>query len=253
MQTADSINDGAPLYVPCRKLSFDAPFRWLKKGWQDFRRAPGHSLAYGTIFVFIGWLLLYVAWVMESNALVFSLLFGFLFIGPALAFGLYDISHQLELNRKPTFRHERQKAFHEMGHELMLALMLGMVFVVLVIVVSMVMWTEPIPGQIATSSAVSVSSTVSLLIAVVFGGLIFWASAFALPMILHQHVDATTALITSINAMLRNPGVSVLWALLIFMLVVAGFATALIGFVFIVPVVGYATWHAYRETIITKA
>jgi uncharacterized membrane protein len=252
MQTADSIGNDVPIYAPCRKLSFSAPFRWLNKGWQDFRRAPWHSLTYGAIFVFIGWLLIYFAWFKENDALVFSLLFGFLLVGPALAFGLYDISHQLELNHKPSFRHERRKAFHEMGHELMFALMLGMMFVVLALVVSMVMWDETIAEQITTSSTVSFSSAASLMIAIIFAGLVFCASAFALPMILHQDADATTALITSINAVLRNTRVLALWALLIFVLTAVGFATALIGLAVIVPVLGYATWHAYRETIITK-
>jgi len=258
MQTADSIGNDVPIYAPCRKLTFSAPFRWLKKGWQDFRRAPWHSLTYGVIFVFIGWLLLYFAWFKENDALVFSLLFGFLLVGPALTFGLYDISHQLELNHKPTFRHESRKAFHEMGHELMLALMLSMMFLILAIVVSMVMETEPTSGQLTVSPALSVSaavyvsSAVSLLIAVIFAGLVFCTSAFALPMILHQDADATTAIITSINAVLRNKRVLALWALLIFVLTAVGFATALIGLAIIVPVLGYATWHAYRETIITK-
>jgi uncharacterized membrane protein len=250
MQTADSIENGVPLYAPCRKLSLGAPFRWLKKGWQDFRRAPWHSLTYGAIFVFIGWLLLYFAWFKDNDALVLSLLFGFLLVGPVLAFGLYDISHQLELNRKPTFRHERQKAFHEMGHELMLALILGIMFLILVyaalIVVSMVTGAESIPVQTTLSFAVF------LLIAVIFAGMVFCASAFALPMILHQDADGATAILTSINAVLRNKRVLALWALLIFVLTAVGFATALIGLAVIVPVLGYATWHAYRETIITK-
>jgi uncharacterized membrane protein len=252
MHTADSIGDGIPLYAPCRKLSYDAPLRWLKQGWQDFRRAPWHSLAYGAFFVLFGWLLLYFAWIRDSNALMVSLLFGFLLAGPAFSFGLYDISHQLELNRKPTFRHERRNAFHEMGHELMLALILGIMFAVLAIVVSMVTWAEPIPKLMSVTSAVSFSYAVSLLIAVLFAGLVFFASAFALPMILHQHTDAMTALITSFNAVLRNPGVAAIWALLILALTAAGFATALIGLAIIVPVLGYATWHGYRETIITK-
>ncbi len=252
MQTSDSFGDGVPLCAPCRKLSYDAPLRWLKLGWQDYRRAPWHSLAYGTIFVLIGWLLLYFAWTRDNNALVVSLLFGFLLVGPALAFGLYDISHQLELNRKPTFRHERRKAFHEMGHELMLALILGTMFIVLAIVVSMVTWTGPIPGLKSVISAASFSYAVSLLVAIIFSGLVFFASVFALPMILHQDTDAIAALITSVHAVLRNPGVAAIWALLVLALTAAGFATALIGLAIIVPVLGYATWHGYRETIITK-
>jgi uncharacterized membrane protein len=93
---------------------------------------------------------------------------------------------------------------------------------------------------------------VSLLIAMIFGGLAFCASAFALPMILHQDVDGATAILTSINAVLRNKRVLALWALLIFVLTAAGIATALIGLALTTPVIGYATWHAYRDTIITK-
>ena len=236
-----------PFYAPCRKLSIGDPFRWLKMGWQDFKRTPWHSLAYGVVFVFFGWLLLYFAWANENNALIVSLLFGFLIMGPVLCFGLYDISHQLEQNRKPTFRHERQKAFHEMRHERLFAMMMSMLLVLLFIVLSIMAGVEPEFGQTTGSYVVA-----SLLIAMIFAGLAFCASAFTLPVILHQDADGATAILTSINAVLRNTRVLAHWALLIFVLTAVGFATALIGLAFITPVLGYATWHAYREAIITK-
>ena len=95
-QTGGSTEDKVPLYAPCRKLSIGDPFRWLQMGWQDFRRLPWHSLVYGLVFVFFGWLFLYLAWAHQNHALIVSLLFGFLIVGPVLCFGLYDNSHQLE-------------------------------------------------------------------------------------------------------------------------------------------------------------
>lgn len=251
MKTADSLENDVPLYAPCHKLTFNAPFGWLKKGWQDFRRAPWQSLTYGAIFACMGWMLIYLSWSYEGYLLA-GLLICLLLVGPALAFGLYDISQQLELKHKPTFGHERRKAFREMGHELMLALLLSSVYLVLLILTSMVMNIGAAPEQLAVSAVVPISDAVSLLIAVIFAGLLFCASAFALPMILDQDANAMTAIITSLNAVWRNKSVLALWALLILALTAVGFATALIGFVFIVPVLGYATWHAYRETIITK-
>ena len=236
-----------PFYAPCRKLSIVDPFRWLHMGWQDFRRAPWHSLAYGLVFVFLGWVLLYFAWAQENNALIVSLLFGFLIMGPVLCFGLYDISQQLEQNRKPSFRHEREKAFHEMRHERLFAMMMSMLFVLLFIVLSIQAGTEPAFGQNA-----GVYAVVPVLIATMFAGLAFCANVFTLPMILHQDADGATAILTSINSVLRNKRVLGLWALLIFVLTAIGFATALIGLAFITPVLGYATWHAYRETIVTQ-
>lgn len=249
MKTAHSLEHDSPLYAPCRKLTFNAPFGWLKKGWHDFRRAPWHSLTYGAIFAAIGWMLVYFSWTSESYLLV-GLFISLLVVGPALAFGLYDISQQLERNRKPSFSHERRKAFHEMGHELMLALLLSLVFLFLLILISTVMNIVETPGQIAVSAAVPMSDTAFLFVTVIFAGLLFCVSSFALPMILDQDANAMTAITTSLHAVWRNKSVLALWALLILALTAVGFATALIGFAFIMPVLGYATWHAYRETII---
>ncbi|MGI9309654.1 MAG: DUF2189 domain-containing protein [Gammaproteobacteria bacterium] len=216
-------------------------------GWRDFKRTPWHSLAYGLVFVFFGWLLLYLAWAHENNALFVSLLFGFLIMGPVLCFGLYDNSHQLEKNRDSTFRHQRKKAFHQMKHERLIAITMSMLIVFLVIVLSIMVGIEPAFGQDTGSYAVAF-----LLIAMIFGGLAFSASVFALPMMMHQDADGATAILTSINAVLRNKRVLTIWALLIFVLTAAGIATALIGLVITTPVIGYATWHAYRDTIVTK-
>lgn len=249
MNTADQLKNDVPLYAPSRKLTYNAPFRWLNKGWQDYRRAPLHSLVYGMIFAGYGWMLIYFSWSSETNLLIFALFVGFLLVGPALAFGLYDISQQIERNRKPTFRHERRKAFHEMGHELMLAFLLSSVLLVLAILMSMVMEIGPDPEHSAVSAVVPITSAVFSLIIAIFAGLLFFASTFALPMILDRDVNAVTAITTSLLAVWRNKSVLALWAFLLLVLTVIGFATALIGLIIIIPWLGYASWHAYRETI----
>ena len=246
-QSGGSIEDKVPLYAPCHKLYIDAPFRWLKLGWQDFKRTPRHSSAYGLVFVLFGWLLLFLAWAHEEIALIISLLFGFLIMGPVLCFGLYDNSRQLKKKRKSTFQHQRKKAFYELKHERLIAMMMSMLVVFMIIVLSIMVGIEPAFGQNTGSYAPA-----SFLIAIFFGGLAFCASVFSLPMILHKNADGATAILTSINAVLRNKRVMALWALLIFVLTAIGIATALIGLALTIPVIGYATWHAYRETIITK-
>ena len=246
MQTQTAEND-VPLYAPSRRLSIGDPFKWLAMGWQDFRRAPWHSLSYGLLFVLLGWVLLYFTWANENTALIVSLLFGFLIMGPVLCFGLYEVSYQLEENHTPSFGHERKRAFHEMRHERLFAMMMSMLLVFLIIILSMMAAIEPVSGQQTGTYAAA-----SLLIALFFAGLAFCASVFTLPMILHRDADGATAILTSINAVLRNPRVFALWAFIIFVLTAAGFATALIGLAFVTPVLGYATWHAYRDTIIMK-
>ena len=87
----------------------------------------------------------------------------------------------------------------------------------------------------------------------IFAAVVFTASAFSLPMIMDRKVDAITAVITSTNAVLRNKLTMLVWALCIFVCVALGFATALLGFAVLLPLIGHATWHAYRDTIDASA
>ncbi len=83
----------------------------------------------------------------------------------------------------------------------------------------------------------------------IFALLTFVFSAFSLPMICDRDADAITAIVTSVNAVLRNKPAMAVWALLIVGLSAIGFATALLGLAVVIPLLGYATWHAYREMI----
>jgi uncharacterized membrane protein len=81
----------------------------------------------------------------------------------------------------------------------------------------------------------------------VFAGLIFVTSAISIPMILDRQVDAISAGLTSIRACLQNPGVMLWWGALITLLVVLAMLPLFLGLFVIGPVVGHATWHAYRQ------
>jgi uncharacterized membrane protein len=83
----------------------------------------------------------------------------------------------------------------------------------------------------------------------VFAGIIFIASAFSLPMIMDRKVDMVTAVVTSVNAVLRNKQAMLVWAGLIILSVIFSFVTLFFGFLILLPVIGHATWHAYQETI----
>ena len=69
-------------------------------------------------------------------------------------------------------------------------------------------------------------------------------------MMVDRNVDAITAGLTSLKAVMDNKAVATLWALLIVLLVAIGFATLYLGLIVVLPVIGYATWHGYRDTIL---
>jgi uncharacterized membrane protein len=102
---------------------------------------------------------------------------------------------------------------------------------------------EPSWTQIGTFLAIGSA------VGAIFAGFTFAASAFSLPMLANREVDVVTAVVSSINAVLRNKGVMLLWAVLIGLITLLGFVTALLGLIVVIPWLAYATWHAYRETL----
>ena len=68
-------------------------------------------------------------------------------------------------------------------------------------------------------------------------------------MIMHRDVDSVTAIVTSINAVLRNKWAMAVWLMIIIAALLIGIATAFVGLIVIIPVIGYAAWHGYLETI----
>jgi uncharacterized membrane protein len=87
----------------------------------------------------------------------------------------------------------------------------------------------------------------------IFAAITFAASAFSLPMIMDRQTDTITAVVTSVNAVLRNKAAMVVWLAIIIVSVAVGFATAFVGLVILFPLLGHATWHSYREIIDASA
>ena len=67
--------------------------------------------------------------------------------------------------------------------------------------------------------------------------------------LIDQDTDFVPAVVTSIFAVLRNFRPMMLWALIIVVVTVAGMAVAFIGLAVTLPLIGHASWHAYRDAV----
>jgi uncharacterized membrane protein len=83
----------------------------------------------------------------------------------------------------------------------------------------------------------------------IFAGLIFVTSVISIPMILDREVDAVSAGLTSIRACLENPGVMLQWSIIITVAIFLSMLPGLLGLLIVGPVIGHATWHAYRDIV----
>ncbi|MAR92752.1 MAG: DUF2189 domain-containing protein [Pseudomonadota bacterium] len=248
----DDVNNekqpGKTLVAPSRRLEWSAPFHWLRQGWGDYRRARRISICYGLFFAVGGVILSLLVALYTSTIFLFSMGVLFVILGPLLAFGLYDIPRQLEQGETPTLRHSMWQIRHSAPNQ--------WIFVVVMLVIALI-WmraatiihvfypqgAEPALEELVTFFAVGCS------VGALFLGLVFGISAFSLPMMVDRRVDAISASLSSLNAVLNNTGVCILWGGLIFLLVLFGFATGFLGLILVLPLIGYATWHAYEDVM----
>ena len=220
--------------------------------WQDLRQAPVQSLSYGAILVICSYLIAFLAITFGNLVLLMAMLSGFIFVGPVLAIAFYDISSQLQRGQTPTLAHSIRESWRHIGNEMVFAVILLIIFMIWARAASMThifypMFARPNLAELATF--LSIGTIVGSL----FAAFVFCISAFSLPMIIDCKADMVTAVVTSFNAVLRNKAAMAVWALFIICAVALGIITAFIGLGITLPLLGHATWHAYKETIDSSA
>jgi len=242
-------NDEMPFVAPCKKLSPWAPFMWVRRGIGDLMQAPQQSLAYGLSVALMIGIVCMLAWFRGSQWFMFAMLGGFVFLAPLTCIGLYAISAQLERGQPPLMTRSIRAAFRRhFGNEMIFALALLVVFLVWARAAVMVSIFFPTEGDPTLKDWVMYLGFGSM-VGAVFAAFTFSASAFSLPMIMHRDVDSITAIVTSVNAVLRNKRAMVVWLAIVVISLLIGVATLFVGLIVIVPVIGYAAWHGYLETI----
>lgn len=257
MSQPSEMSERENISVPkVRQVASGAPWRWVHKAMADMKAAPGPSLFYGGVFAIMGLLLQSFVGV---AALELALVTGFLLVAPFLAIGLYDISRTREQGRPLKFSHTLvawQANAPAIGfYALILALLLAVWVRVSVVVVALFFTGElPYEGgllaQLASTPEGWVFMAAYCAAGFGFALLVFATSVVSVPMLLDWHgMDTLTAMITSFNVLRSNFRVMLLWAGLIVLLIGAGIFTWYLGLVITGPLIGHASWHAYRESV----
>lgn len=233
------------------------PFVWLKLGWDDLRHNPGPSIAHGLLLVAVGWLmLLFLSAQIELLAAAVS---GYLLVGPIFGAVFYELSRLRAAGQTATFDASLDGALKNgkrLAH-------LGLVLATLVILWALVagLLFERAFGGIPPSVRDNFYRTIVdwsypgffvtyLATGAIFALLAFVLSVVSAPMIFDLAVDTNKAILTSLKAVGTNPAAMTIWATLIAALTAIGFASFLFGLAIILPLLGHATWHAYRDLII---
>lgn len=250
------------LPVGIHKVAVDHSGKWLAAGWHDFLRAPRVSLIYGGAFAAIS---LGLSWGLIAaglGSLVLPLAGGFVMLAPILVVGLYDVSRRLELGESISLA----DVFAAFGANIGQLAAMGVVLLIL-----WFMWVEiaiflfaiffnqaPPPLNVFVEEVLfSVQGAplliVGTLVGAAFSLLIFALTAISVPMLFDRPVDVVTAISTSLLAVRANWQTMFGWAAMIGVITVCAIATFFIGLAVALPVLAYASWHAYRDVISPEA
>ncbi len=238
-----------------REIPVLRPFAWLADGWRDLRYSPGVSLLHGFL-VTIGGLVI-AALSFKWLPLLPGAFSGFVLVAPILATGLYEMSRCRERG-KPGDMACALDAWRR-GTRPLVWLGLGLAVAatawVLVSAVLVALFvTAPITGAEAFLRHVVLSEGSNLCpVWVLMGGLgaslVFAATVVSAPLLLDRDLDLHAAIWTSIRVVGANPVAMALWATIIMVATALSMATMMLGFALTIPVIGHATWHAYRDTV----
>lgn len=236
-------------------VASDRPLHWLRQGARDVMRSPAPSLGLGLLIAAVGMLLTTAAW--KATYIAPALLGGFLLVGPFLAIALYGVTRQLEEGEAVHLR----ESLHDIRANADSIALFG-----LMLVLAYIFWERSAAILFAfyyNGEAIHLSQ----LMAEVFSGqylglmliflaagallaaLVFALSVVSAPMLVDRPVDVVTAALTSLRCCVRNPLPMLVWAALIAGLTLVGFATLMLGLIFVFPLLAHASWHAYREMV----
>ena len=256
------VSRGAALPVPgvtVAQVAFDAPWGWLASGWRDLWAAPRISLAYGATFAVLSITLTLGLMVSGLVSLILALGAGFLLIGPIAAVGLYETSRRLEIGQRPGLRDIFTAAVQAPGQLGFFGAILAFAYFAWVQVAFLLfmlfLGSNPLPpaSEFVPTLLFTPRGLGLLVTGTITGGaialLVFAISAISVPLLMTRRLDAVTAARASLAAVIVNPKPMALWAALIVGFMTLGIATLFVGLVFAFPLIGHATWHAFRDLV----
>ena len=256
-RTRDNLHSPAP--VVCRIGVTDLR-DVLARGVDDFGAYRTDVIFLCVIYPLVGLVLARLAFGYEMLPLVFPLASGFALVGPFAAVGLYEMSRQRETGIEVTwadaFGVVRSPSF---GAIVLLGLLLMGIFLLWLVAAEAIyqLTLGPAPPASLASFVRDVLTTdvgwvmigFGVGVGFLFALLVLAISVVSFPLLLDREMGLDTAILTSVRAVVANPGPMAIWGLIVAGGLVIGSIPFFLGLIIVRPVLGHATWHLYRKVV----
>ena len=229
----------------------------LARGYDDFAAYRTDVIFLCVIYPLVGLVLARLAFGYDLLPLIFPLASGFALVGPFAAVGLNEMSRRREAGMALTWADAfgvfRSPSF---GAIVLLGLVLMAIFLLWLLAAEAIyqITLGPAPPASVGGFVYDVLATPAGRIMIGLGvgvGFLFALLALAIsvvsfPLLLDREVGFDTAVLTSIRAVLTNPGPMTAWGLIVAGGLVIASIPFFLGLIIVMPVLGHATWHLYR-------
>lgn len=243
-----------------RRIGIPALREALRRGIDDFLAIPTQLFFLGMIYPLVGMVAARAAWGGDMLTLLYPMVAGLSLLGPVAALGLTELSRRREQGEAVSWvdgvRVLRARAI---GPIIGLVLILAILFVAWLLAAHLIYLATLGPAQPASAGALlrdvlDTSAGWRLLLLGNLAGFGFAVVALLLtavsfPLMLDRGASLGMAIRTSVRVCLTNPGAMALWGLIVAALLLLGCIPFFVGLAVVMPVLGHATWHLYRQVV----
>ncbi len=246
------------------------PLAWLAMAWYDMLRAGWASWAHGLALAAGGALIVGLAH--HRFWLLAGALSGFLVLAPVLATSLYALSRALERKETAgwgvvfkTWLNWQDSHFNKWGNDYWCMVQFGAL-----LALAATGWVLTSAALITLLAPLPVNTPLEFVHHVVLapdswlfelwlamGGVLaaplFASSVVSMPLLLDRRIALWQAVLTSWRTVLANPIPMAIWAALIMGFTLLGLGSLFLGLVPVIPMLGHASWHAYRDLVDASA
>lgn len=241
-----------------RDIDLQRPRRWLMAGVNDFRAAMSVSLAYGLLWVGLSLAVTAGGFALGLWHWLLPMVAGFMFLGPLVAVGSYGISRRLGEGGQPTLGDAFGAWMSHTGQLAMMGVMMVIFFMAWIRTATLLFalffgYYIPSPETFYIDLFTTTEGIGMLVVGSGIGAVLafgaFSISVVAIPTLLDRDLTFMEGIEASVKSVARNFRPMLLWAAMLTGCTVIGMATFYIGLVVILPVLGYASWHAYEDLV----
>ncbi|MCF6271746.1 MAG: DUF2189 domain-containing protein [Rhodobacteraceae bacterium] len=231
----------------------------LKRGWQDYKRAPLIGIFFSAFYVLGGYIVFSVVALSGQMWWILPFTVGFPLLAPFAAVGFYATSCLIENNEEITWRKVLGSAFAERKRQIPWVGAIIVVWFMFYMLISHVIFAVTLGLSALTDITSSfnlfftpegmVMLAAEVVVGAAFGFVLFSITLVSLPLLLEKELDFVTAILISIECVRENFVVLMVWAFMIGVLMLMAMLPALLGLFIVLPVLGHATWHLYRKLL----